>query len=140
MARQMPKSSRLLEAALAQDGSVLSGECPSRAVLRHVTSQWGVLLLLVLMERMHRFSELRRKVGGVSEKMLAQTLRLLEADGSVDRVSLPVIPPHVEYSLSPLGRKVAKRVGALAEWIEESLPEILEAREARSSKAKQRAP
>ena len=91
------------------------------------------------MERVHRFSELRREVGGVSEKMLAQTLRSLEADGFVDRVSLPAIPPHVEYSLSPLGRKVAKRVGALTDWIEESLPEILEARQARSSKTEQRA-
>ncbi len=129
----MPEPSPALEAAQTHCADVLSADCPSRVVLRHVTSQWGVLLLLVLMERMHRFSELRRKVGGVSEKMLAQTLKWLEADGFVDRVSLPVVPPHVEYSLTPLGHKVAKRVGALANWIEESLPEIMEAQQTRAS-------
>jgi DNA-binding HxlR family transcriptional regulator len=129
----MSEPSPALEAAQTHCADVLSADCPSRVVLRHVTSQWGVLLLLVLMERMHRFSELRRKVGGVSEKMLAQTLKWLEADGFVDRVSLPVVPPHVEYSLTPLGHKVAKRVGALANWIEESIPEIMEAQQARAS-------
>lgn len=107
----------------------------SRAVLKHVTSQWGVLLLLVLTERMYRFSELRRKIDGISEKMLAQTLRSLESDGFVNRLSQPVVPPHVEYSLTPLGREAAVRVSALANWIEENLPEILKARELRAIKA-----
>ena len=121
--------SRLLTAQ-ARRGELLSAECPSRDVLKHVTSRWGVLLLVVLMAGVHRFSDLRRKVGGVSEKMLAQTLKALESDGFVHRESYPTVPPHVEYTLTPLGRQAGKRVGALADWIEISLPDILAAREA----------
>ena len=109
-------------------GELFSVECPSREVLKHVTSQWGVLVLVALLEGMHRFSELRRKVAGVSEKMLAQTLQALEGDGFVLRQSYPVVPPHVEYSLTPLGVEVAKRVETLADWIEENLSIILAAR------------
>jgi len=109
-------------------GELFSVECPSREVLKHVTSQWGVLVLVALLEGMHRFSDLRRKVAGVSEKMLAQTLQALEGDGFVLRQSYPVVPPHVEYSLTPLGIEVAKRVEVLADWIEENLSIILAAR------------
>ena len=73
----------------------------------------------------HRFSELRRKVGGVSEKMLAQTLQCLEKDGFVKRVSLPVVPPHVEYTLTSMGEEVSHKVESLADWIEENTSRIL---------------
>lgn len=105
-------------------GELLSAACPSRDVLKHVTSRWGVLLLMVLMDGTHRFSELHRKVGGVSEKMLAQTLRWLEDDGFVDRIARPTVPPHVEYSLTPLGRQVGAHVETLADWIETNMPVI----------------
>lgn len=105
-------------------GNVLAANCPSREVLKHLTSRWGVLVLIVLERRMHRFSELRRTIGGVSERMLAQTLQQLEADGMVSRVAYQVVPPHVEYSLTPLGREAAEKVRALADWIEVSLPRI----------------
>jgi DNA-binding HxlR family transcriptional regulator len=72
-----------------------------------------------------RFSQLRKEVGGVSEKMLAQTLVALEGDGFVLRTALPVIPPHVEYSLTPLGREVAERLEVLVDWIEDNLPRIV---------------
>lgn len=111
-------------------GNLFAEACPSREVLKHVTSRWGVLLLVALMAGTHRFSDLRRKIGGVSEKMLAQTLQWLEADGFVLRVSYPVVPPHVEYSLTPLGNEVALRVRDLADWIEVKLPEILQAKPA----------
>lgn len=111
-------------------GELFSVECPSREVLKHVTSQWGVLVLVALLEGTHRFSDLRRKVAGVSEKMLAQTLQALEGDGFVLRQSYPVVPPHVEYSLTPLGVEVAKHVETLADWIEENLSVILAARPA----------
>ena len=104
---------------------MLAAECPSRAVLTHVTSRWGVLVLVVLLGGMHRFSQLRKEVGGVSEKMLAQTLVALEGDGFVLRTALPVIPPHVEYNLTPLGREVAERLEVLVDWIEDNLPRIL---------------
>src|SRR6478672_8531819 len=107
-------------------GDLMAAACPSREVLKHVTSRWGVLVLMALEGRTRRFSELRRMIGGVSERMLAQTLQWLEGDGLVDRVAYPVVPPHVEYSLSPLGVEAASRVRELADWIETSLPEISE--------------
>jgi DNA-binding HxlR family transcriptional regulator len=125
----MMKTSKSLRAALSRQssrpGNVLAPECPSRAVLSHVTSRWGVLVLVVLLGGTHRFSQLRKEVGGVSEKMLAQTLVALEGDGFVLRTALPVIPPHVEYSLTPLGREVAERLEVLVDWIEDNLPRIL---------------
>jgi DNA-binding HxlR family transcriptional regulator len=90
-----------------------------------------VLVLVALMEGTHRFSELRRKVGGVSEKMLAQTLQYLEKDGFINRVSHPVVPPHVEYSLTPLGKEISEQVGSLADWIESNLPKIAKAQQKR---------
>ncbi|MFF9650741.1 winged helix-turn-helix transcriptional regulator [Streptomyces sp. NPDC014622] len=103
--------------------------CPSRLVLEHVTSRWGVLVLAALLERSYRFSELRRQVGGVSEKMLAQTLQTLERDGFVHRDAKPVIPPRVDYSLTLLGREAAEQVWALARWTERSLGAVQSARE-----------
>jgi len=116
-------------AEIMRRGEVLSTECPSREILKHVTSQWGVLVLVALMEGTHRFSELRRKIGGVSEKMLAQTLQQLERDGFIRRVSYPVVPPHVEYSLTPLGDGIGRQVEGLTDWIETNLPKIMEAQQ-----------
>lgn len=112
-----------------RNGNLFAEKCPSRDVLKHVTSRWGVLILVALQGGTHRFSELRRKMGGVSEKMLAQTLQWLESDGFVHRESYPVVPPHVEYSLTPLGDEVAQKVAALADWIEGNLPQVLASRE-----------
>lgn len=109
----------------AQRGVLLAEACPSREVLKHMTSRWGVLVLMVLAQGTHRFSELRRTIGGVSERMLAQTLQWLESDGLVDRVAFDVVPPHVEYSLSPLGREAADKVLGLADWIETNMPRVL---------------
>lgn len=124
---------------LMRRGQLFSEACPSREVLQHVTSRWGVLLLVALMGGTHRFSDLRRKVGGVSEKMLAQTLRWLEADGFVLREARATVPPHVEYRLTPMGREVGQRVEALADWIECALPEIMAAQQERAAAAATRA-
>lgn len=110
-------------------GDVFSEDCPSRGVLLHATSRWGVLVLVALVEGMHRFSDLRRKITGISEKMLAKTLRDLESDGFVLRVAKPVVPPHVEYSLTPMGLEISGHVSELADWIELNIPKILKARE-----------
>jgi DNA-binding HxlR family transcriptional regulator len=118
-----------------QRGDLMAAACPSREVLKHVTSRWGVLVLLALEGGTHRFSELRRAIGGVSERMLAQTLQWLEGDGLVDRVAFEVVPPHVEYSLTPLGREAAERVRALADWIETSIPCIARTWDERGSTA-----
>ncbi|MWA12911.1 winged helix-turn-helix transcriptional regulator [Streptomyces sp. BA2] len=104
------------------------GMCPQRLVLEHVTSRWGVLVLIALDERSYRFSELRRALGRVSEKMLTQTLQTLERDGLVHRDAKPVIPPRVDYSLTDLGREVGTQVRALAEWTERRLEDVQEAR------------
>ncbi|REG83858.1 winged helix-turn-helix transcriptional regulator [Marinomonas pollencensis] len=107
-------------------GNVFSDQCPSRDVLKHVTSRWAVLVLLALKEgKTQRFSELRRTINGVSEKMLAQTLQVLEQDGFVLRVSYPVVPPHVEYSLTDTGKQVSEHVVGLADWIESNITDIL---------------
>ena len=113
-------------------GNLFAEACPSRGVLQHVTSRWGVLILVALLDGTHRFSELRRKIGGVSEKMLAQTLQALESDGFVLRTSFPVVPPHVEYSLTPMGTEVAAQVQTLADWIEHNLSTILQTRAAQA--------
>jgi DNA-binding HxlR family transcriptional regulator len=120
---------------LDRPADLFAKACPSRLVLQHVTSRWGVLVLVALLSGTHRFSELRRRVGGVSEKMLAQTLQWLESDGFVLRRSYPVVPPHVEYSLTPLGRDIGAHVQTLALWIESNLPAILEGRASRAAAA-----
>jgi DNA-binding HxlR family transcriptional regulator len=115
---------------LRRPPDVYAADCPSRVVLEHVTSRWGVLVLAELLDGMRRFSELRRAVGGVSEKMLAQTLQTLERDGFVHREAHPVIPPRVDYSLTPLGEEAARQVWSLARWAEARVPAVLDAREA----------
>ncbi|MGW3459588.1 winged helix-turn-helix transcriptional regulator [Streptomyces olivaceoviridis] len=107
--------------------------CPHRLVLEHVTSRWGVLVLIELLERPYRFSELRRAISGlggrgVSEKMLTQTLQTLERDGLVHRDAKPVIPPRVDYSLTALGREAAEQVRALAQWTHARMDAVEEAR------------
>ncbi|MGW5046720.1 winged helix-turn-helix transcriptional regulator [Streptomyces griseoluteus] len=109
--------------------------CPQRLVLEHVTSRWGTLVLIELLDRSYRFGELRRAVGRwggreVSEKMLTQTLQTLERDGLVDRDAKPVIPPRVDYSLTDLGREAAEQVRALAVWTENRLEQVEKARRA----------
>ncbi|CNI10307.1 redox-sensing transcriptional regulator QorR [Yersinia frederiksenii] len=112
-------------------GELLNVDCPSREVLKRVTSRWGVLVLIALSNETLRFSALRRKIGGVSEKMLAQTLQHLEEDGFIDRIAYPVVPPHVEYKLTPLGKEVQEQVEGLALWLEENLHRIMEQRQQR---------
>ncbi len=108
-----------------EQANVMVPECPSRQVLQHLTSRWGTLVMIALATGTHRFSQLRRRIGGVSERMLAQTLQQLEADGFVLRVAHDVVPPHVDYSLTPLGQQASAHVVALAGWIEGNLPAIL---------------
>ena len=105
-------------------GDLFEPDCPSREVMRHVTSSWGVLILIALQDGTLRFSALRRRVTGVSERMLAQTLRWLEEDQLVVRRAYDVVPPHTDYTLTALGHEAAEKVAALADWIEERLPQM----------------
>ena len=106
------------------EGSFTSG-CATRTVLDHVTSKWGVLVLVFLSEGTLRWGELRRAVDGISEKMLAQTLRTLEADGFVDRAVGATVPPRVDYSLTPLGRDLVDRLLPLMQWIVDNADDIV---------------
>lgn len=110
------------------EGDVLAQDCPSRAILAHVTGRWGTLVMVALSKGTHRFSELKRRIGGVSERMLAQTLQQLEGDGLVLRQAHQVVPPHVDYSLTPIGREVADRVVALTGFIETHLAQMRQAK------------
>ena len=110
-------------------GQVLSNECPSREILEHLTNKWSVLVLRCLSEGVHRFSELKQRIEGVSEKMLAQTLKMLEQDGFILRTVYPLVPPKVEYQLTITGSQAAEKINYLIGWVERSLPEILENKE-----------
>ena len=107
-------------------GHVLAKDCPSRVRLEHLANKWPMLVLHCLSEGLHRFSELRQRIDGVSEKMLAQTLKVLEKDGFLIRTVYPVVPPKVEYQLTILGSQAAEKLNHLIGWIERNLPEIME--------------
>ncbi|KAB1859835.1 helix-turn-helix transcriptional regulator [Acinetobacter tandoii] len=107
-------------------GQVLSTACPSREILEHLSSKWSLLVLHCLSEGVHRFSELKIKIEGISEKMLSQTLKTLEQDGFILRTVYPIVPPKVEYQLTILGSQAVEKVNELIFWIERNLSEILE--------------
>ncbi|MDJ0392532.1 helix-turn-helix domain-containing protein [Rhodococcus sp. G-MC3] len=111
------------------EADVFARNCSSREALQNATSRWGILALAALAEGDYRFNALRRRVDGVSERMLSQTLQTLERDGLVVRTVLEAIPPKVEYSLSPLGREVATALTGLIELVESNLPTVLSSRE-----------
>jgi DNA-binding HxlR family transcriptional regulator len=94
-----------------------ASNCASRVVLDHVTSKWGVLVVVALSQKSMRWGELHRYVEGISEKMLAQTLRSLESDGFVLRESMGTVPPRVDYSLTPLGEELADLLVPLVRWV-----------------------
>lgn len=120
----MPKLSEAIHSGKLA-GNLLAHECPSRNILKHVTGRWAVLTLIALQGRTIRFSALKRMIGGVSDRMLTQTLQTLEADGFIHRKAFDVVPPHVEYSLTPMGQEIAQHVRVLADWIEDHTHEIL---------------
>ncbi|MEU3617541.1 helix-turn-helix domain-containing protein [Streptomyces sp. NPDC006872] len=109
--------------------NVFAKACPSRGTLEHVTGRWGGLTLGALYEGSLRFNELRRRVDGVSEKMLSQTLHALERDGLVHREAQPTNPPRVDYELTPLGHEVAERLLSLIHLLEGRMGDVLDARE-----------
>ncbi|MEV0107254.1 helix-turn-helix domain-containing protein [Nocardia sp. NPDC050799] len=94
-----------------------NSDCPAREVLDHITSRWGVLILTALGRGPLRFSELHTTIGGISEKMLSQTLRTLVRDGLVSRIVEPVRPPRVSYELTDLGRGLTVPMQQFLDWI-----------------------
>jgi DNA-binding HxlR family transcriptional regulator len=106
---------------------VFARACTSRLVLENVAGKWGILALAALSEGTYRFNALRRRVDGISEKMLAQTLHALERDGLVRREAQATIPPRVEYSLTDAGKRVAAKLLELIEVVEDEMPAVREA-------------
>jgi len=107
---------------------VFERDCTSRAALDDIASKWGPIVLLALIDGEQRFNALRRRVAGVSEKMLSQTLQAFERDGLVRREVISAVPPHVEYTLTALGRDAAGHLRDLAELLEGSAGTIVAAR------------
>jgi DNA-binding HxlR family transcriptional regulator len=102
-----------------------SQECRKvNQIISRIGDKWSVLVIMLLYRKPHRFSELKRGIGGVSQRMLTLTLRNLERDGLVDRTVTPSIPPRVDYELTDLGRSLAEPVRALGSWAFEHLDTI----------------
>ena len=106
-------------------GNVLASACPSRQILQHLTSRWGALVLVSLHSGTKRFSELRRAIDGVSERMLTKTLQELEADGMLIRKSYNTVPPQVDYTLTVFGEQASNKMFELVDWLEMNLGNIL---------------
>ncbi|MCF2707086.1 helix-turn-helix transcriptional regulator [Arcanobacterium haemolyticum] len=112
------------------EANVFSSACPSRETLQHLTGKWGALTMAALEDGALRFGEIRRRIDGVSERMLSQTLAQLERDGFVARHVLSAIPPHVEYELTELGRSLVRPLISLIDLVEHSMPDVYTARDA----------
>lgn len=125
--RAMPKASSV--------PSVLDPRCPSRLVLDRIADKWTALVIQILAGGTMRYAALQREIGGISQKMLTQTLRSLERDGLVQRTVHPVVPPKVEYSLTKLGRTLIEPLQGLCRWSEKHLGEL----QANRARAKQMA-
>jgi DNA-binding HxlR family transcriptional regulator len=110
-------------------GSIYDRSCPARLIIDHLADKWAVLIVSRLAAGTLRFAELRRAVDGISQKMLASTLRDLERDGLVKRKLYASVPPKVEYSLTPLGSSLVNKVEELCGWAEANVGQVLKARE-----------
>ncbi|MFJ4707315.1 winged helix-turn-helix transcriptional regulator [Streptomyces anulatus] len=125
----MDVSSEVKDEKAVAMSDAFTADCPARTVLNHVSSRWGVLILASLREGPMRFYVLRDRIGGISEKMLSQNLRVFVRDGLIAREVEATVPPQVTYSLTPLGRELAVTLGGLVEWITHRIGDIVAARE-----------
>jgi len=103
---------------------VFNKDCPSQQVLSRVANKWAALTICALAGGPKRYNQLKRQIGGVSQKMLTQTLRNLEYDHLVSRKVYPTVPPQVEYSLTNLGKSIFEPLQAICTWTERNLPEL----------------
>lgn len=113
---------------------VMKEACPTRQVLGRIADKWTMLVVLALEDGTLRFSQIRAKIGGVTQKMLTQTLRALERDGMVSRKAYPTVPVSVEYTLTPLGRSLAQAVTVIRQWAYSHIDSIEIARQRFDSK------
>ena len=108
---------------------VYDANCPTRHVLDVIADKWTTLIIGLLADRSWRFAELHRQIGGISQKMLTQTLRSLERDGLVQRTVYAEVPPRVEYALTPVGQTICEPLTALISWAEENIKAITDAQQ-----------
>lgn len=111
----------------APRGDAYARDCPTRALLDRVGDKWSVLILLLLGEGDMRFNGLKRRIGGVSQKMLSQTLRSLERDGLLRRDVEPTMPVSVTYRMTPLGRELLGALRLMIDWAETRMPAVVAA-------------
>ncbi|MEV6061940.1 winged helix-turn-helix transcriptional regulator [Nocardia asteroides] len=123
----------MIHEATGLPADVYSAKCPTREVLDHIAGKWTVLIVDALAGGTLRYTDLRRRIEGISQKMLTQTLRQLEHDGFVTRTVHPTVPPRVDYTLTDLGHSLREPIAALREWVEGNINRIEQARAARSS-------
>lgn len=107
-------------------GQVFAADCPSRKILLTLTSRWSVLILVALRDERLRFNELKKIIDGISEKMLAQTLKTLEHEGFIVRQDYAEVPPRVDYQLTDFGREASERLFDLTTWLENNVSQLLE--------------
>ena len=107
--------------------NAFSEHCPTRRVLNRIADKWTVLVMILLKDEKKRFSELKREIEGISQKMLTQTLRGLERDGLISRTVYPTVPPHVEYALTPLGHTLKDLLYTIKTWSEANMDAVLKA-------------
>ena len=119
--------------------NVYNERCPTRMALDRIADKWTVLVIGALENKAKRFGELRREIGGVSQKMLTQTLRGLERDGLVTRMVYASVPPKVEYSLTELGRTLVRILEAIRKWSEKNIEDVLKSRDVYDSRTKSEA-
>ena len=114
--------------------NVLNAQCPTRMVLDLIADKWTTLVIYLLAQGTRRYGELQREVGGISQKMLTQTLRKLEEDGLVRRTVYPEVPPRTEYALTELGTTLKEPLGSLCQWAVAHFGEVDKARQASARK------
>lgn len=124
---------RTIHEATGLPADVYSARCPTREVLDHIAGKWTVLIVDALADGTLRYTDLRRRIDGISQKMLTQTLRGLERDGFVTRTVYPTVPPRVDYALTDLGHSLREPITALREWVEVNINRVERARAAQSS-------
>lgn len=114
----------------AQRGDVFAADCPTRKLLDRIADKWSVLILLLLGQEDLRFNALKRRIEGVSQKMLSQTLRSLERDGLVSRTLVATVPVTVSYAITPLGRGLIGSLQSMIDWAETHIPDVAAAQDA----------
>jgi DNA-binding HxlR family transcriptional regulator len=108
---------------------IFSAECPTRQILDLIANRWSVLVIGCLADGAVRFTDIRHKIGGISQKMLTQTLRQLERNGIVTRTVYAEVPPRVEYELTELGQTLYGLVGAIYDWADTHIDAVIQAQQ-----------